>query len=393
MIKFLRPILTIPGSLCLAVFLSPLVLSGCGSKTVKNMFPDQTLEYKSSREASENLEVPPDLVSGSFDDALDVPSVAGGATYSDYAAGQARRTTRSSSGEVLPEVAGVELERSGRERWLDVNASPQTVWSRVVSFWREQGILLVQQNPTVGTMTTDWLENRAEIRRDFITRMMRKVADGLHSTSTRDQYRVRIDKSNRRGWTEVHLTHTGMSERLVEQAAGGTERTVWEPSGSDSDKEAAMIRRLMLYLGAPRAQADAVRTGATGGSSIASPARLVAEGGGQVLLIADEFRRGWRMTGSALDRAGFTVDDRDRSRGVYYVRYENADEVPQQKKKGWMSRMAFWRKSGVDSVKQYQIQVQGDERQTRVSVLDANGNLDTSASAGTILALLKDQMN
>lgn len=389
----MTPHSAIPRALVFAGLLS-LLLSGCGSTAVDDMFSDQTLAYKKSREASENLEVPPDLISNSFDDALDVPTLAGGgSTYSDYADGRARRAGAASSGAVLPAVANVELKRSGDQRWLEVQGPPQSVWPRLISFWREQGILLVEQDPAVGVMKTDWIENRAEIRRDFITRMMRKVADGLHSASTRDQYRVRIDSAGRAGWTEVHLTQTGMAERLVTQVVGGTERTVWEPSGSDPDKEAAMTRRLMLYLGASRGQADgALATTGTGSSAVGrSPARLVSEGGGQVLVIADEFRRGWRMTGSALDRAGFTVDDRDMSRGMFYVRYEDADAVA-AKKPGLLSRMAFWRNNEIDQVRQYQIQVEGGEQETRVSVRDANGRLDTSPAAMRILNLLKEQM-
>jgi len=374
--------------------LTALLLSGCSTTNVDDMFPDQTLQYKKSREASENLEIPPDLITGSFDDALDVPSLAGGgATYSDYAGGRERRAAQTSSGAVLPEVANVELERSGNERWLEVQGSPQAVWARIVSFWREQGILLVEQDARVGVMKTDWLENRAEIRQDFITKMMRKVAEGLHSTSTRDQYRVRIDASARPGWTEVHLTHTGMEEHLVPEGIGGTERTVWEPSGSDPEKAAAMTRRLMLYLGASPSQAGAALADSGGGAHapLAPPARLVSEGGSQVLVIADEYRRGWRMTGSALDRAGFTVDDRDMSNGVYYVRYQDTDAAASADR-SFMSRLAFWRDDGIDKVRQYQIRVEGGEHETRVTVLDANGNVDTSPSALKILTLLKDQM-
>jgi uncharacterized lipoprotein len=66
---------------------------------------------------------------------------------------------------VLPTVAGVTLERSGDKRWLQIESTPQNVWPEVVSFWREQGILLVEQDPAIGVMKTDWLENRAEVRK------------------------------------------------------------------------------------------------------------------------------------------------------------------------------------------------------------------------------------
>lgn len=372
-------------------------LSGCGSASVEEMLPDQTLAYKKSKEASENLELPPDLRGGTFDDALDVPPTdGGGATYSEYARSRGKRAQSTAAGTVLPEVETVELRRSGNDRWLEVQSTPQQVWPRVISFWREQGILLVDQDPAVGVMKTDWLENRAEIPQDFITRMVRKVADGLYATSTRDQYSVRIEAGPKAGFTEVHLNHKGMEEKLVTNTLGDSSRTVWETSGNDSNKEAEMLRRLMLYLGASQKQAGAAlaSTGGAGtGAPPPSPARLVTEDGVQVLLISDEYRRGWNMTSSALNRAGFSVEDRDRSAGIFYVRYQDADAVRGGQKRSWSDRLAFWRSDDIDRVKQYQIQVQAAGTQTRVSVLDANGNKDGSAAAGRILTLLEEQMN
>lgn len=375
-------------------------LIGCGSATVQEMLPDQTLAYKKSREASENLELPPNLRAGTFDDALDVPSLdGGGATYSDYASGRTRRQETAASGEVLPAVANVEMRRSGSERWLDVQGPPQQVWPRVIAFWRQQGILLVEQDPAVGVMKTDWIENRAEIPQDFVTRQLRKVVDGLYATSTRDQFRVQVEAGPKAGSTEVRLTHKGMEEKLVANTLGDSNRTVWEPSGTDPGKESEMLRRLMLFLGASEQQAKQALTGAPAGGGAAaraappSPARVVAEGGSQVLIIADEYRRGWRMVGSALDRAGFSVEDRDMTRGAYYVRYQDADARARAEKPGLLSRMAFWRKDDIDRVKQYQIRVEGSETQTRVTVLDANGKPDASPAAGSILTLLAEQMN
>lgn len=371
-------------------------LAGC-SFGMQDILPDQTLAYKKSRQAEENLELPPDLKGGSFDDALDVPPIAGGATYSDYAGDRAQRP-RSVAGqsEVLPTVANVDLRREGNNRWLDVQTPPQQVWPRVVSFWREQGILLVEQNPAVGTMKTDWIENRAEIPRDFMTRILGKVAGGLYSASTRDQYSVRIDQGTKPGVTEIHLTHRGMQEKLVSNTVGESTNTAWEPSGNDQGKEAEMLRRLMLYLGASQQKAATLTQGGGSAAPAARPSsvRLASEGGTQVLIIPDEMRRGWRMTGSALDRAGFAVEDRDMSRGLFFVRYQDADAGARGggQPRSWASRLAFWRKDDIDRVKQYQIRVQGNDTETRVSVLDPKGQPDTSPAAGQILALLQAQM-
>ncbi len=390
----LRPscVLGGPSVLSILILLAVFGLSGCGSNPFQDMLPDNSLEYKKSRQAEENLELPPDLKSGNFDDALDVPPLEGGTTYSEYAGGRTQRQQVATAGAVLPAVENVELRRSGDSRWLEVQATPNQVWPKVVAFWREQGILLVEQNPSVGVMKTDWIDNRAEIPQDFLTRMVRKVADGLYATSTRDQFSVRMDAGTKAGTTEVHLTHRGMEEKLETGTLGDAKRSVWQPSGTDAGKEAEMLRRLMLFLGVPEKKAAAVVAAPASAPRSGSGARLVGEGAGQVLVIPEEFRRGWRTTGAALDRAGFAVEDRDMTRGVYYVRYQDADAGAAGQKRSLGDRLAFWRKSDIDRVKQYQIKVEGNDTETRVSVLDPGGGKDAAASAGRILARLKEEM-
>ena len=238
--------------------LPTLLLTGCGSaQKLDQYLPDRRVEYKKAREAEVNLELPPDLASAGFNDALDIPGASGTATFSSYAGGQRARERRAGSSEVLPEVSGVTLKRAGDQRWLEVDASPQVVWPKVVAFWRQQGILLEEQDPAVGVMKTDWLENRAELRRDFVTNMLRQVAGGLYSTSTRDQYRVRIDSGPGADTAEVYLTHRGMEERLVRNTAGEGSTTIWEPAPTDPGKEAEMLRRLMLSSASPIATPSA----------------------------------------------------------------------------------------------------------------------------------------
>ena len=376
-------------SYALVILLVPiLLLNACSSASVEEYLPDQRLAYKKQREAADNLEIPPDLTAGDFDDALDVPALGGSATYSEYMGERTQRRRIAASGDVLPDVKDVNLVREGDRRWLEIGSLPRDVWPRVISFWREQGILLTQQDPTTGVMKTDWLENRAEIRRDLVTDMMRKVVDGLYATSTRDQYRVRIEPGIKPGTTDLYLTHRGMEERLVSNTVGEGATTVWEPAGSDPEKEAAMLRRLMVYLGVTEQRAAR----AVGSQRAAAPnARVVtAPGGTPALMIDDDFRRSWRTTGVALDRVGFAVEDRDRTQGIYYVRYD--DPSKGQEKKGWMSKLAFWSNDEVDTVSQYQVKLTSEGQQTRVEVLDKTGRRDDSATAQRILTLLAEQL-
>ena len=364
------------------------LLSACGSVSVDDYLPDQRLAYKKQREASENLEIPPDLVSGQFDDAMDVPDLGGSATYSEYLGERKHKRQLSSAGQVLPEVKNIVLKRDGDRRWLEIAAPPQKVWPRLIAFWREQGILLTEQDPMTGVMKTDWLENRADIPKDIVTNTLRKVVDGLYATATRDQYRVRIEPGERSGTTDLYLSHREMTEHLVSNTVGEDSNTIWEPSGSDPDKEAVMLRRLMVFLGVTEARAKRVLAEQT--QTHRAGARLVQDGGESYLLLEEEFRRAWNGVGLALDRVGFAVEDRDRSQGIYYVRYD--DPSKGQKKKGFLSKFAFWDKEEVDTVQQYQVRLIGKGKETRVSVYGASGRPDHSATGQRILQLLQEQL-
>ncbi|MEY6433254.1 outer membrane protein assembly factor BamC [Thioalkalicoccus limnaeus] len=364
-----------------------LLLAGCGGMT-ERVAPDQRLAYKQQREAPDNLEIPPDLTAATFDDALDIPMPGSGtATLSEFEGQRVRRQQVATAGEVLPEIKGVELRREGENRWLIVAAPPQQTWPRVIAFWREQGILLTEQDPVIGVMSTDWIENRAEISQDVLTNLLRRVADGLYATATRDQFRVRVEPGTTPNTTEIYLTHRGMAERLLRDTAGEGGRTVWEPSGSDPNKEAEMLRRLMVSLGVSEQGATRM---IAGGASAPARSQLVTDGAGPELVVAEEFRRAWRVTGLALDRVGFAVEDQDYSSGLFLVRYDDPNREPTRD--GWTSRLAFWRGKDSVPVAKYQIQLTGRDQETRVTVLDAAGNRETSSTAERILRLLQEEI-
>lgn len=379
----------------LALLLPSLtLLAACSSFSVDDYLPDHSLAYKKQREAGENLELPPDLVSGQFDDAMDVPDLGGSATYSEYVGERQQKRQVAQTGDVLPDVKDITYHREGDRRWIQVSAKPQALWPRLEGFWRERGILLAEKNPTTGVMVTDWIENRAQIKSDPITNLFRKALDSVYSTGTRDQYRLRLEPGPKPGTTDVFLTHRAMEEQLLRNTVGEEATSMWQAVPSDPDKEAAMLRSIMMYLGVTAERAKRVvaeggtPSSAAGGAPAMAKSRL--EAGGSVLVIDDEMRNAWRLVGGALDRSGFAVEDRDMTQGVYYVRYDDPSKA--EKKKGFFSKMAFWRDDKVDTVTQYQVALSGSGKETRVMVRDQAGKPDTSPTALNILNLIKEQL-
>jgi outer membrane protein assembly factor BamC len=353
------------------------------------VLPDREVEYKKEKQAEVDLEVPPDLTRSSISDALVVPDVAQGEspTYSEYMAGQQFGKSTAASQAVLPKVPNMRVERDGDVRWLVIDWPADRVWEKARAFWAENGILLIEEDPTVGVMETDWLENRADIDTDIVSNTLRRFLDGFYTAATRDQYRLRIE-SNTAGTTELYLTHRGLQEVLQDAGSGTTQVSVWQARPTDHGLEAEMLRRMMIFFGITDTTARRVLASR---KQEQPRSQLVRDrDGNAALLINEDFARAWRLTGVALDRVGFAVEDRDRSRGVYYVRYN--DPLKEDKKSGILSKLAFWSSDDVDASNEYQVKLSGNGDATRVIVLDKEGQPDTSPTAGRILGLVNEQI-
>jgi outer membrane protein assembly factor BamC len=375
----------------LAIALVTLALGACTTWNEGDILPDKRVEYKKSRQAENALEIPPDLsrdtiAQGGVTFAGSSPAVT---TYSEYEAAR-RGTTVSgrSSRTVLPEDPKIEVRRDGDKRWLVIQAPAEAVWDSVLDFWQENGILLAEQDPSAGVMRTTWIENRADIKTDMITNVLRKVADGLYSAATRDQYRVRLERTG--SGTDLYLTHTGMREDLV-TGIGSTEtdQTVWVPSGSDPELEAVMLQKLMAFMGASDERAKE-ELGSTAGTKSKRMSTLYTGSDSPYMSVHTDYARSWRLVGIALNRVGFTVEDRNRSAGDYFVRYNDPSDDGDDS--GWLSNLAFWSSSDKEGKSEvFVVNVSGDDPAT-VRVRNESGNPAPAQTASRILTLLHEQL-
>jgi outer membrane protein assembly factor BamC len=249
---------------------------------------------------------------------------------------------------------------------------------------------MTEQDPSIGVMVTDWIENRADIKSDFITDAVRKVFDSAYSAATRDQYRVRIERGAEEGTVELFLTHRGMQEEMMTVSGSTSERPVWVPRDTDHGLEAEMLRRLMVHMGV--ADQKASKSLARKGVSAKSRSQLNRSANEVSLTVKDEIPRAWRLTGVALDRVGFAVEDRNRSDGVYFVRYN--DPMKETEDPGLLSKLAFWKDEdrNIDKENRYQVKLTPKGDITDIVILSESGTRDNSATAVRILTLLHEQM-
>lgn len=354
-----------------------LLLGACG--TADKVAPGRKVDYKKSR-ATDALEVPPDLSSSTISEAPDMLDKAS-AQYSDFS-----DTGPAAGAEaVLPGQTNIRVARDGDQQWLVIPGEPSRVWPRVREFWMQEGFLLNKEDPRVGILETGWAENRADIPQGVIRNTLGKVIDFAYSAATRDQYRVRLEDGAEAGTTELYLTHRGVEEVVTGSATDSS--TVWKPRPSDPELEAEMLKRMMVYLGVEEQKAQQQLAQK---STREARAQLISDASGATLVLGEDFSRAWRRTGVALDRVSFAVEDRNRSDGIYYVRYN--DPLSDQDKEGLLSRFAFWSADDEVDATLYQITLLARGPETHVIVNDAEGQRDKSKTAKRILTLLEEQL-
>jgi len=358
-----------------AAIVAVALLAGCETMT---MSLGKKIDYKSAGGAPA-LEIPPDLTAPTYDDRYQVAT----------ASGQAAARATGKPSEVLPVNADARLVRAGSERYLLVKVNEDVAWRTVRNFWTKNGFVVASEQPSLGIMETDWAENRAVVPQDFMQQFLSKYASFLNDTYKRDKFRTRIEHGSEPGTVEIFISHQGAVQQATKYTKGVGEDFTWQSTPVDPGLEAEFLGRMMIAFGSPEQKASESVAALT-----KEPERAIIEkgkDGASQLIVDDAFDRAWRRVGLALDRTGFTVVDRDRSKGLYYVRYANPDLDAKKSEKGWLDKLAFWK---TDDVKpeQYRVVVTQADPKSVVTVQDPAGAPDKSANSDKILALLKDQL-
>ena len=335
----------------------------------------EKVDYKSAGKAP-SLEVPPDLTQLSRESRYAVPGSP--ITANSFKIGQTSNQTLPTS---LSEVGDVRIERSGNQRWLVINRPADKLWEPVKDFWQESGFLLAMDQANLGIMETDWAENRAKLPQDFIRNTLGKLIDSLYSTGERDKFRTRLER-NTSGGTDIFISHRGMIE-VYDSAQ--KDRTMWQPRPSDPELETEFLRRLMVKLGVSQEQSKALV--ATLAPKAAS--RVVNVNGQPTLQVDDGFDRAWRRVGLSLDRTNFTVEDRDRSKGFYFVRY--VAPVADKAEPGFFGKI-FGTSKAESTAKKYRVSVLSQGEQTSVSVQNADGSPAIESEAQRIVGVLAEDL-
>lgn len=384
----------------MATAVAVLLMAACTS--TDGLFGGDKVDYRTEAVKTKPLEVPPDLTQLARDSRYQPIGAAGGAVSASSAAAAPMAAPAASTGAVATvapgKVENIRIERAGQQRWLVVNKqAPEELWPKVKSFWEKTGFTLTLDNPQTGVMETNWSENRAKLPDDVVRNLIGRLARNLYDTGERDLFRTRFER-NGEGSVEIYVSHRG-----IEEVIGGPFRDTssWRARPSDPDLEAEMLARLMLALGqaaaaaepAARPPSQAVSAAVGAVAAVPQPparARTTSTGDRASMEVDEPFDRAWRRVGLVLDRGGFTVEDRDRASGIYYVRYSDPKAAGQEEP-NFFARVFGGAKDPQTPVR-YHIVLKGAGAKTNVDVLTSDGGTGSGENGQRIIARLLEDL-
>jgi len=356
------------------LLLVSFALSACSSTAKDEDFKGV---YNETKSVQHSLDVPPDLISPDSSNALLIPSFS---NYTNLGSG--------SISNILPRSSsGVRFVRDGEIFWLEINAQPDEVWGQIRNFFKDLGFTFVSESPVNGLLETAYLENRFDVPTGWVASLL----GGLFSTGLMDRYRIRIERTDNGKLSRLFIAHQGLKEKSYGDWSESDFSLKWEERDSDPGLEAEMLQRFLVFRGIAKAQAKQI----VAQGKVVERAKLIEDPSTKnySLEVNEIFPRTWRRISIALDRMGIIVEDRNRSKGLYYIK--TTDDFikgdTDSGDKGWFDSI-FGSNNTDFKIAQFQLSVDDLESKTVIKILDGNGQEDKSKTAYFILGKLKSHL-
>lgn len=362
-----------------SLLLLPLLAAGCQTNSpVEELLRGRQIDY-THPEHQERLELqyPPDLLSGAR-------GVEGTVSLSEYKLAAIPKLEEKEVAVDAP-ASQVTYRREGNVRWVHVALPPNEAWQSAQRFWRNHlGFELEKENAQLGTMETAWLDIRESIATPG---PLGEYVDGflnrLNDSGQRDKFTTRLER-NESGGSDIFIAH----RHIVAEFDKDGQFSGYANQESDAQLEVEMLRRLMLYLaGRDLAAADGdLRAQVAAQEAAASGAYQLAD---NVLTINKPYRESWQLVQVALNRGGFSVEDRNYDQGVIYIRHSGgpgSDKIFGEEKSSWLTN---WFQDEKPVLRTVKLLLQRDGQATRLtSEAPAEEEALTAAQTAVVLQLV-----
>ena len=332
-----------------------LVLGGCSWIYGEDgLFPDNTDRYQEAPELAV-ISVPPEVDAAALDPTYPIPEVQQSFQLeSEFEVPRPTPLTGSSQYET------VRIQRLGDESWALVAQAPGQLWPQVRGFLTTSGIAVAASDAQSGLIDTQ-----------FVTLQDRELPT---------RFRFRVDRGVQRNTAELHI--------LQQNQSGSSEP--WPKTSDDIELEQTMLRNIAQFIAN---SAEAAPVSMMADRAMGDDGRITLEDDETQtrLVLALPFNRAWASLNKALPEAGFAIDDKNRSEGVFYLTFIGPQE---EDSGGWFD----WMWGGEDAHplanRQYLLKVASvEEERMVISLLGIDGGSVERRDQQALLTVLKGTIN
>ncbi len=195
-----------------------------------------------------------------------------------------------------PLVAGasdeiVRIQKLGDESWALIALAPGEVWPQVRSFVSAAGLQIARVDARSGIMESGWVQ--------------------LDDYPMSSRFRFRIEQGVQRGNSELHI--------LQMNQAGDV--SSWPAKSDNLEQETQMLQGIAQYIAN---STDAASVSMVADQALSASGKISlqeAPEGYTFIRVGLPYSRAWASLARALQKSTFEITDRDRSTGIYYVRF------------------------------------------------------------------------
>jgi len=279
-----------------------IIIAGCSSMSdyAKNILSDprnEKLVYKTNEDYSSTqieLLLPPNLSQPNNKESLSLPEIA--------------KNNSDNLFTIDSELKNIKIFRQGKSMFLSVSSSDKLLlWNKIKSFWLKEGFQISNEDITIASIKTNYLENLSEAQLGTIQRVVGRYVPLLVSPETRDSYNTRLIKKD--DGYDIIITHYGK-----EFMSDGDTEFRWQNRPRDPEFENEMISRMYIFLGGDEAREAGLIVAENSG--VRSKASIYTdEQGLQTLFVPDIYERVYPSIISSLEILGINILDKNQSDG------------------------------------------------------------------------------
>jgi outer membrane protein assembly factor BamC len=309
-------------------------------------------DYETAIE-TDAIAVPDDLDSDAIQQTYPIPEVA--VNLAIPVTGKAPRPAPLTTGSQLD---AVRLQRLGESSWAVVNVAPGQLWPQVRAFLVSSGIDVASVDASSGLIDTAFVM--------------------LENKSLESRFRFRVDSGVQRNTSELHI--------LQQNVAKDLDLTSWPENSDDAELEQTMLRNIAQFI-ANSAESAPVSMMAEQAMTGAGRISMEESSSGARLRLDLPFNRAWAATEKGFTEAGFRLDDKNRSAGLFYVTYLGPEG---EEDGGWFSWLGG--SDNDDSLIGQEFQVQltvEDTSQVTIYILGSDGQPIGQLEQQGLLTLLQ----